>query len=181
MYLHKQKKKNGDIYLSIKEKYHVPKVGSRERTIESIGCLSKLKEQYDDPVKYFTQYAKELTERKKAEKTKDIKINMAATIDINTCDTRNVGYGILKYIYRELEIDKFWNWKTKNSKMKIGKLLLAHSGLCNAKERKSPPQVSLSRSLPLCMYVEMTSILRFLLQQMIFKIPFQLDGYLDTN
>lgn len=119
MYLHKQKKKNGDIYLSIKEKYHVPKVGSRERTIESIGYLSKLKEQYDDPVKYFTQYAKELTERKKAEKTKDIKINMAATIDINTCDTRNVGYGILKYIYRELEIDKFWNWKTKNSKMEF--------------------------------------------------------------
>ena len=43
MYLHKQKKKNGDIYLSIKEKYHVPKVGSRERTVESIGYLSKLK------------------------------------------------------------------------------------------------------------------------------------------
>ena len=41
MYLHKQKKKNGDIYLSIKEKYHVPKVGSRERTVESIGYLSK--------------------------------------------------------------------------------------------------------------------------------------------
>ena len=41
MYLHKQKKKNGDIYLSIKEKYHVPKVGSRETTAESIGYLSK--------------------------------------------------------------------------------------------------------------------------------------------
>ena len=41
MYLHKQKKKNGDIYLSIKEKYHVPKVGSRETTVESIGYLSK--------------------------------------------------------------------------------------------------------------------------------------------
>ena len=41
MYLHKQKKKNGDIYLSIKEKYHVPKVGSRETTVESIGYLRK--------------------------------------------------------------------------------------------------------------------------------------------
>ena len=30
MYLNKQKKPNGDIYLSIREKYHVPKVGSRE-------------------------------------------------------------------------------------------------------------------------------------------------------
>ena len=43
MYLHKQKKKNGDTYLSIKEKYHVPKVGSRETTVERIGYLSKLK------------------------------------------------------------------------------------------------------------------------------------------
>lgn len=119
MYLHKQKKKNGDIYLSIKEKYHVPKVGSRERTVESIGYLSKLQEQYDNPIEYFTDYAKELTERKKAEKTKDIKINMSATLVSGTCDTRNVGYGILKYIYRELELDKFWNWKTKTSKVQF--------------------------------------------------------------
>ena len=41
MHLHKQKEKNGDTYLSIKEKYHVPKVGSRETTVESIGYLSK--------------------------------------------------------------------------------------------------------------------------------------------
>ncbi len=33
MYLNKQKKPNGDIYLSIREKYHVPKVGSREKTV----------------------------------------------------------------------------------------------------------------------------------------------------
>lgn len=32
MYLYKQPRKDGDIYLSIKEKYHVPKVGARERT-----------------------------------------------------------------------------------------------------------------------------------------------------
>ena len=119
MYLHKQKKKNGDVYLSIKEKYHVPKVGSRERTVESIGYLSRLKEQYDDPVAYFTNYAKELTERKKAENTKEIKINMSATIDTCTSDTRNVGYCILKHLYRELELDKFWNWKTKNGKMQF--------------------------------------------------------------
>lgn len=116
MYLHKQKKKNGDIYLSIKEKYHVPKVGSRERTIESIGYLSKLKEEHDDPIAFYTNYAKELTEKKKAEKTKDIKINMLAVLDTNTSDTRNVGYCILKQLYRELELDKFWNWKTKKEK-----------------------------------------------------------------
>ena len=53
MYLNKLKKPNGDIYLSIREKYHVPKKGARERTVESIGYLSKLKEQYDDPIAFF--------------------------------------------------------------------------------------------------------------------------------
>ena len=26
---------------------------------------------------------------------------------------KNVGYGILKQLYRDLELDKFWNWKSK--------------------------------------------------------------------
>ena len=72
MYLHKLKKPNGDIYLTIKEKYHVPKVGARERTIESIGYLSALKDKYDDPIAFFTQRAKELTAQKKGEKTCEI-------------------------------------------------------------------------------------------------------------
>ena len=42
MYLNKLKKPNGDIYLSIREKYHVPGKGSLERTVESIGYLSVL-------------------------------------------------------------------------------------------------------------------------------------------
>ena len=58
MYLNKLKKPNGDIYLSIREKYHVPKVGSRERTIKSIGYVSELRKKYDDPIAHFTRYAK---------------------------------------------------------------------------------------------------------------------------
>ena len=48
MYLYKQKQKNGDLYLAIKEKYHVPGVGSREKTVEKIGYLSDLQKKYDD-------------------------------------------------------------------------------------------------------------------------------------
>ena len=119
MYLNKLKKPNGDIYLSIREKYHVPKVGSRERTIESIGYVSELRKKYDDPIAYFTMYAKELTEKANAEKTEDITIDLKSTMDIGTNDVRNVGYGILKNLYKELEIDKFWNWKTRGRKMKF--------------------------------------------------------------
>lgn len=119
MYLHKQKKKDGDMYLSIKEKYYVPKLGSREKTVESLGYLSKLKNEYDDPIAYFTDYAKKLTENKNVEKTKNVKIDMTQTLEPDTCDTRNIGYGIIKLIYRELELDKFWSWKTRNRKMKF--------------------------------------------------------------
>ena len=116
MYLHKNKKPNGDIYLTIKEKYHVPKIGARERTVESIGYLSVLKEQYDDPIAFFTQRAKDLTNTKKAEKTATILIDINEKLEVGTNDTRNVGYAILKLLYKDLQLDKFWNWKTRGRK-----------------------------------------------------------------
>lgn len=119
MYLNKQKKPNGDIYLSVKEKYHVPNVGSRERTVESIGYVSKLKNKYDDPIAHFTKYAEELTKKKKRERSKSVSIDTTEKLELNTNDTRNVGYGILKLIYKELELDRFWNWKLRRRKMRF--------------------------------------------------------------
>lgn len=116
MYLHKLKKSNGDVYLSIKEKYHVPKVGPREKTIESIGYLSALKERYDDPIAYFSQRAKELTAAKKHASSETIQIDTNGKLEVGTNDTRNVGYGILKLLYKDLQLDKFWNWKTRGRK-----------------------------------------------------------------
>ncbi|MBR0172371.1 MAG: IS1634 family transposase [Lachnospiraceae bacterium] len=119
MYLKQQKKPNGDIYLSIMEKYHVPKVGAKERTVEGIGCVSKLKEKYDDPIAYFTQYAAELTEKTNAERKRTIKITLNDKLEIGCNDTRNVGYGVIKALYKELELDRFWNWKTRGKKTKF--------------------------------------------------------------
>lgn len=114
MYLHKMKKANGDIYLTIREKYYVPKKGSRERIVECPGCVSLLKGKYDDPISFFTQRAKELTERKKTEKSASITIDRTEKMSVETNDIKNVGYGILKELYKQLDLDKFWNWKTRN-------------------------------------------------------------------
>lgn len=122
MYLHQQKKPNGDIYLTIAEKYHVPGKGARERTVEKIGYLSAYKDQYDDPIAHFKQRAKELTEAKKAEKEQNIEtltLDMSATLDAGTNDTCNVGYLLLKLLYRDLQLDRFWNWKNRGRKMKF--------------------------------------------------------------
>ena len=122
MYLHQQKKPNGDIYLTIAEKYHVPGVGARERTVETIGYVSKYKDEYDDPIAHFKQRAKELTEAKKAERKIQIEtltLDMGATLEVGTNDTRNAGYLPLKILYKDLELDRFWNWKTRGRKMQF--------------------------------------------------------------
>ena len=119
MYLYKQKLKDGDIYLAIKEKYHVPGKGTRERTIEKVGRLSVLKHSVDDPVAYYTHYAKELTEKSKTDKSRTITIDPTETMDVGTDDTRNVGYGVIKELYKQLELDRFWNWKTRGKKTKF--------------------------------------------------------------
>lgn len=118
MYLYKQKTKGDDLYLAIKEKYYIPQVGTREKTIESIGYLSKLKETMDDPIAYYTQYARELTEKKKAEKSRTVTIDTTESMEPGEDDFKNVGYGILKEIYRQLELDRFWRWKSRGKKIK---------------------------------------------------------------
>ena len=140
MYLQKQKKPNGDVYLTIKEKYHVPQKGSRERTIESIGYVSALKEKYDDPIAFFTKRAKELTEQKKFQQSQTITINTNTKMETDTNDIRNIGYCVLKELYKKLELDKFWNWKTRNLSIKfsvdqIFRLLVFSRILCPASKK----------------------------------------------
>lgn len=120
MYLKKRlDKKTGDVYLSIMEKYYVPKIGARERTYKSLGYVSELKKEFEDPISYFTQYAKDLTIKKKEDKSINVPIDIEASMPIGTNVERNVGYCVLKNLYKELEIDKFWNWKTKGRRMKF--------------------------------------------------------------
>ena len=120
MYLYKQKRDENDLYLSIKEKYYVPEIKqSRARTVERIGLLSELRKTMDDPIAYYTQYAKELTEQAKEKKERSVTINTSEKLEIGTNDVRNVGYGVLKALYKDLELDRFWNWKTRGKKTKF--------------------------------------------------------------
>ena len=112
MYLRKIKRPQG-IYLAIQESYYdSSSKQSRTRTIQSLGYLEELKKEYDDPITFFIQKAMEMTAEKK--KSVSITINTNEKLDITTDDIRNVGYVVLKWIYKDLEIDKFWNWKTRN-------------------------------------------------------------------
>ena len=69
MYLKKKREPNGDIYLSIMEKYYdSQKKIARERTVEGIGHISELKKEYYDPVAHFTRYARNSLNRRKKKK-----------------------------------------------------------------------------------------------------------------
>lgn len=114
MYLRKIKRPKG-IYLAIQESYYdSSSKQSRTRTIQSLGYLESLKSEYDDPIAFFTQKALEMTEQKNAEKSFSIKITSHAKMNTDTDDVHNVGYSVLKELYKRLELDKFWNWKTRN-------------------------------------------------------------------
>ena len=140
MYLRKINRPQG-VYLAIQESYYdSSSKQSRTRTIKSLGYLDKLKQDYDDPIAYFTQYAEELTEQKKTEKSVTITIDTTAKMPVGTDDVKNVGYGVLKELYRQLELDKFWNWKTRNLSIefsvdKIFRLLVFSRILCPASKK----------------------------------------------
>jgi hypothetical protein len=125
MYLKKRKDKNGDIYLSIMEKYYdSQKKCSRERTIEGIGFVSQLKNDYEDPIAHFAQRAKNLTSEKKSARSKTVTIDTTMEMGRDEDNFKNVGYAILKKIYRQLELDLFWRWKTRNRKVKYNPELI---------------------------------------------------------
>lgn len=114
MYLRKIKRPQG-IYLAIQESYYdSTSKQSRTRTVQSLGYLDVLKKEYDDPVAYFTGKAAEMTKEKKRSSSYTFTIDSTAKMTADTDDVKNVGYGVLKELYKQLEIDKFWNWKTRN-------------------------------------------------------------------
>ncbi len=114
MYLRKIKRPQG-IYLAIQESYYdSTSKQSRTRTVQSLGYLDALKKEYDDPVAYFTNKAAEMTRGKKRSRSYTFTIDATEKMAADTDDVKNVGYGVLKELYKQLEIDKFWNWKTRN-------------------------------------------------------------------
>ena len=110
----KQSISHGKTYLSLVEGYRINgKV--RHKTIEKLGYLEDLKKQYDDPIAHF----KEIAKQQSKEDINKFTINNLKTkvIDNSSC-TKNLGYVILKEIYKELDLENFFNDKTKRLKIK---------------------------------------------------------------
>lgn len=80
----------------------------KHKNIETIGYLEDLKKKYDDPISHFKEIAKQRSNSEINELV--IKNLKSKTIDDNS-HSKNLGYIILKKVYRELDITSVLNTK----------------------------------------------------------------------
>lgn len=118
MYLKKTPNPSGRIRLSIVDTYYDKvKKCSRQKTVESIGWLDELENQYDDPIAHFSERVTKLNQEKK---------EMQAPIHFTFYDSdrlcigddlrKNFGYAALSRIYHELGIHTFLTNRQRHSK-----------------------------------------------------------------
>ena len=111
----KQSKSHNRIYLSFVQGYRDEYGKIKHRTIKKIGYLDELEKQFDNPIEHFKNIAKEKNNNEITEYT--IKNLNTKTIDGNV-NSKNLGYIVLKKIYKELQIDNFLSNEQKKLKMK---------------------------------------------------------------
>lgn len=135
MFLIKEKRKNGT-HLCIVQSYRDPvtKVSKKKR-IMNIGYLEDLQKQYDDPIAYFQNVAKEMSEEEQNTKKKllNIEVDLEESLEPGVDLIKNFGYTALSVLYHELKLDTFFRSRQRsldidyslNSIMK----LLVYSGI----------------------------------------------------
>lgn len=111
----KQSKSHNRIYLSFVQGYRDEYGKIKHKTIKKIGYLDELEKQFDNPIEHFKNIAKEKNNNEITEYT--IKNLNTKTIDENV-NSKNLGYIVLKKIYKELQIDNFLSNEQKKLKMK---------------------------------------------------------------
>ena len=117
MYL-KAIKGKGVTRLYFYESYYEKSAGTggkvRQRMVESLGRLDDLEKVYDDPIAHFKQVAAQRTEAAKEEPKVVLEMDLSEQLNEQEHNLKNIGYCTLKQLYKDLEIDKFWNWKTRD-------------------------------------------------------------------
>lgn len=111
MFLKKCKYKNGRTYLSIVNGYKVNGIVKHE-VIKKIGYLDELEKEYDDPITYFTNLAKQIESN--FEDNPCIENLKNQKLIKNSSNRKNVGYTFIKKIYDELDFKNFFKSKQGN-------------------------------------------------------------------
>jgi transposase len=101
MYLHKSRRKDGRIYLSIAQSYRDQK-RTRTKTISSLGYVDELENKHPDPIAHFTQVVAQMNEKHR-EETAPVAVLIDPTENLKEGQRRkNLGFAALSHIYHEL-------------------------------------------------------------------------------
>jgi len=134
-------KKTGRIFLEIAQSYRDSNGKTKKRVYEKIGYLDELEKTMEDPIKYYKEYAKEISKRKVCR----IEIPLNEQIDRNNAHSRNYGYIALSKIYHELELDRFFNNKRRHQRFEYNSesimRLLAYSRVLYPHSKKRTQEI----------------------------------------
>lgn len=119
MFLKKDPRPNGRLYLSIVKSYRDPKTkANKQKAILSVGFMDELEKLYPDPIAHFTEVARQMTEEEKQAQTFEFTIQNDEVMDIGTNDLKNIGFAALSKIYHELGIHSFLINRERNLRAK---------------------------------------------------------------
>lgn len=120
MFLKKDKKPNGRIYLSIVEGYREPTTGkTKHRKVKSLGYVDELEKEFDDPISHFTDVAKQMTlEANQDSIPLNFSFSSGETIDSSSILRKNLGFVVLSFFYHKLDIAKFFINRQRNLNIK---------------------------------------------------------------
>jgi len=103
-------KKTGRTYLSIVQGYRNSEGKTRHKTIRKVGYLDILENQYEDPIAYFAQIARQMTaEENERNKPVTLSISTQEFLPVGTDNRKNFGHVAFSHLYHELELDYFIN------------------------------------------------------------------------
>lgn len=111
MFLKKTPKAKGT-YLAITESYYdKEKKTTRQKTVMGLGYVEELRKEYPDPVRHFEKVVEDMNQERESRKNSVVYVDLTASLSPAEHSLKNVGYGILKHIYKELQLDIFWRTK----------------------------------------------------------------------
>jgi transposase len=107
--------KTGRTYLSIVNSYREKgRKNPAHKTIRSLGYLDELQKEFDDPIAYFKQVAKDMTKQyEEAHQPIQIFVSGKEQIAPNTDNRMNLGYAAIVKIFHELKLNVFFQNKQR--------------------------------------------------------------------
>ena len=137
------KEKAKGTYIVIENKFwDKEKKRSRTEHYKTLGYLHELQKEYDDPIAHFKEEVGRMNSELKELGTMTVSVNMNEELPENTHTRYNLGYAVILSIYYRLELDRFFNNKSRHEAFEystdsIMKLLIVTRMLYPSSKKRS--------------------------------------------